>query len=134
MRISKNSPVSEATSMDMLNCTIYIFINVTGIKFQLSINKMLHNICNKTGLQTHNKNKIFRGWKRSENRHFANSQSRNMTVHYTSRNMCQLQRRKRKTTRCHHLSCFYSCFLFLKGRETKFLIYIQKPCILSMNL
>lgn len=51
MWISKNSPMSQATLVNMLNGSMDIFINVASIKFQFSINKVLHNISNQACLQ-----------------------------------------------------------------------------------
>ena len=51
MGIRKDSPMNQATEVNMLNGPIYIFIDITSIKFQFCVNKVLHNISNKACLQ-----------------------------------------------------------------------------------
>ena len=43
--------MSGSTSMNMQNCMVDIMIYIRSIKFQLFINKMLHNVCDQAGLQ-----------------------------------------------------------------------------------
>nr|GMD28904.1 hypothetical protein Iba_chr08eCG11690 [Ipomoea batatas] len=43
--------MNRVTFVNMLYSSINIFINISSIKFQFSINKMLHNISNKACLK-----------------------------------------------------------------------------------
>ena len=44
--------MNQAASMNMLNRAVYILIDITSIKIQLCIDKVLHNIRNEACLQS----------------------------------------------------------------------------------
>lgn len=56
--ISKNSSMNQSTSMDMLNSTIDIIVDVRGIKLKFGVDKVLNHVCNKTGLKNSNKRNV----------------------------------------------------------------------------
>lgn len=49
--ISKNSSMNQSTSMDMLNSTIDIIVDVRGIKLKFGVDKILDHVSNKTCLK-----------------------------------------------------------------------------------
>jgi len=50
--------MNQSTSMDMLNSTIDIIVDVRGIKLKFGVNKILHHVCYKTRLKNGNKRNV----------------------------------------------------------------------------